>query len=121
MFYANGDAVFISRGDTGTITATTKGSKLNPAVDRVLFTVKNNKGEIVMLRQLTPADDAQNTSTVEFRNRDTDYLTPGVYTYDFRYVVNPYYNADGDIVDGDDIITPKLPQQLTILGVVGEI
>lgn len=121
MFFLTGDTITISRGDTGTIVAKTSGSKMNPEIDRVLFTVKSSAGEEVIQRILTPADDETNTVIITLSNRDTDYLTPGNYTYDLRYVVEPYYDEKGNIIDGLEVITPKTPQTLTILTTAGEI
>ena len=59
--------------------------------------------------------------TVGFANAETDYLTPGTYTYDVRYVINPYYDGEGKIVDGDQVITPKTPRNVILLATVGQI
>ena len=38
-----------------------------------------------------------------------------------RYVIGPYYDSEGKIVDGDQVITPKLPKQMILLNTVGNI
>lgn len=63
----------------------------------------------------------RNTFTVTFYNSDTDQVTPGGYSWDVRYVINPYYDEDGALVDGDQIITPNNPMNIQLLTVVGDI
>ena len=60
-------------------------------------------------------------SVNDFANAETDYLAPGSYTYDVRYVINPYYDSEGKIVDGDQVITPKTPRTVILLSTVGQI
>lgn len=64
---------------------------------------------------------SRNMFTVTFYNADTDKIAPGGYSWDVRYVINPYYDDDGNIVDGDQVITPNTPMQVQLLTVVGEI
>lgn len=63
----------------------------------------------------------RNTFTVTFYNSDTDQVTPGGYSWDVRYVINPYYDESGALVDGDQIITPNNPMNIQLLTVVGDI
>lgn len=63
----------------------------------------------------------KNDFTVTFMNADTDTLATGGYTWDVRYVINPYYDEDGKIVDGDQVITPNSPMSMNLLTVVGDI
>lgn len=63
----------------------------------------------------------RNTFTVMFYNSDTDQVTPGGYSWDVRYVINPYYDEAGALVDGDQIITPNNPMNIQLLTVVGDI
>lgn len=63
----------------------------------------------------------KNDFTVTFLNADTDTLSPGGYTWDVRYVINPYYDEEGKIVDGDQVITPNSPMSMNLLTVVGDI
>lgn len=117
MFQVNGTNIVLSRGDTGGIKFTAEGYTFGPD-DRALFSVRNAGGTIVKQEQFELVDNA---FYVTFFNADTDALTPGNFTWDVRYVINPYYDSDGRIVDGDQVITPNTPQQLQLLTVVGEI
>lgn len=63
----------------------------------------------------------RNMFTVTFNNADTDKVNPGGYSWDVRYVINPYYDEEGKIVDGDQVITPNTPMGVQVLTVVGDI
>ena len=123
MFILDGTTISLSRGDTGAIkikaNATLNGEAFTFGEnDRALFSIKNGQGEIVKekIYQLT-----DNEFTVYFLNGDTDSLSPTTYSWDVRYVINPYYDDDGRIVNGDQVITPKEPMSMQILTVVGDV
>ena len=123
MFNVEGYNINLSRGDTGalkvTATATLNGEPFTFGTDdRALFSIKNSQGEVVKEKV---AQMTNNQFTVYFLNADTDSLAPGPYEWDVRYVINPYYNAAGRIVDGDQVITPKAPQTMQLLTVVGDV
>lgn len=75
--------------------------------DRAVFTINNAMGETVMERiyGLADADLGNGTVHVELSNDDTDDFTPGQYTYEFRFIVNPVW-VDGQIRTGDLVDTP---------------
>ena len=113
----------LSRGDTGALvvnaTATLNGEPYTfSADDRALFSIKSGNGEIIMQKAYEMTD---NSFTVYFLNQDTDSLSPGAYSWDVRYIINPYYDDDGKIIDGDQVITPKAPMNMTLLTVVGDV
>lgn len=124
MFDVVNDTIMISRGDTGAIrfrvNAKYRGTE-DPytfgANDRAVFSIKNASGAIVK-EKVSPITD--NAFVVTFFNTDTDSLAEGSYSWDTRYVINPYYSG-GRIVDGDQVITPKPPQTMNLLKVVGDI
>ena len=123
MFSVDGYNISLSRGDTGGMkvnaTATLKGEPFTfGSDDRALFSIKNGQGELVKekIAQMT-----NNSFVVYFLNADTDQLAPGQYSWDVRYIIHPYYNADGRIIDGNQVITPKEPQSMNLLTVVGDI
>ena len=117
MFNVNGNVISLSKGDTGAIEFTVAGYTFGEN-DRALFSIKSASGQIVKQRayQMT-----NNQFTVTFYNHDTDSLTAGGYTWDVRYVIHPYYDEQGNIVDGDQVLTPELPSQCNLLTVVGDI
>lgn len=123
MFNVEGYTITLSRGDTGalriTATATLDGQPFTFGEDdRALFSIKNGQGEIVKEKI---AAMENNSFVVYFLNADTESLSPSNYQWDVRYVIHPYYDSEGRIIDGDQVITPKTPQTMTILTVVGDI
>lgn len=117
MFIVDGNTITLSRGDTGALEISAEGYNFGEN-DRALFSVKAGNGTLVKQRayQMT-----NNSFTVTFFNADTDLLTPGGYTWDVRYVINPYYDDAGNIVDGDQVLTPNNPMTMNLLTVVGDI
>ena len=119
MFGVQGFNITLSRGDTGAIKFIASTDYVFATTDRALFSVKNAQDEIVM--QGAYELDENKSFTVAFLNHDTDTLPAGGYSWDVRYIINPYYDAAGKIVDGDQVITPEQPMNLQLLRVVGEV
>ena len=122
MFSIDNGSISLSRGDTASFTVTATGGYTFDTDDRALFTVKDGNGEIIMERIYELDTELGNgVFLVEFANSDTDQLAPGAYNWDVRYIIGPYYNSAGKIIDGDQVITPKPALNLTILSTVGEV
>ena len=119
MFGVDGDVITLSRGDTGAIKFTADTEHEFDSVDRALFSIKNAIGE--MVKQQAYELDANKSFVVSFFNSDTDSLAAGTYTWDVRYVIHPYYDTSGNIIDGDQVITPRQPMEMQLLQVVGEV
>ena len=141
MFSVNGTTITLSRGDTGAIriraltTRKDTGEKYDFGPnDRAVFSIKNGAGELVREKycELGYYDDPDaaepewiptNSFVVVFYNADTQNLN-GNYSWDVRFVINPYYEdpeTKKKIVDGDQVITPNTPMSINLLTVVGEI
>ena len=119
MFGVDGLTIKMSRGDTGAIKFNAETEYEFQSNDRALFSVKNAIGEVV--RQQAFPIESDKSFIVNFANADTDYLSAATYSWDVRYIINPYYDSEGKIIDGDQVITPELPQELQLLQVVGEV
>lgn len=119
MFNVADYTITLSRGDTGAIKIIADTEYTFAAEDRALFSIKNAVGEVV--KESAFALDENNAFVVTFFNADTDSLAPGTFNWDVRYIIHPYYDAQGRIVDGDQVITPRQPMQLQLLNVVGEV
>lgn len=119
MFGVDGYVITLSRGDTGAIKFTADTDHTFTSDDRALYSVKNAIGEVV--KQEAFELDENKAFVVTFYNHDTDTLAAGTYTWDVRYVIHPYYDEDGNIIDGDQVITPRQPMEMQLLQVVGEI
>jgi len=117
MFNVDGTNISLSRGDTGAIEIAVDGYEFGE-LDRAVFTIKAGNGQEVKKHIYRIVDGK---FTVTFYNRDTDTLNPGGYTWDVRFVIHPYYDENGNIVDGDQVLTPNLPMNCTLLTVVGNI
>lgn len=117
MFIVDGNKITLSRGDTGAFIVEATGYDFGPD-DRALFSVRNGAGTIVIQRAY---ELENNAFTVTFFNADTDTLIPGTFYWDVRYVINPVYDGNNNIVDGDQVITPNSPMALNLLAVVGDI
>lgn len=115
--------VRLSVGDTASFKITATGGYTFAEEDRALFTVKDPGGAVVLERvyALAAEDPGNGIFVVNLANADTDSLQPGAYSWDVRYVINPYYDERGRIVSGDQVITPKAALTLTLLPVVGEV
>jgi hypothetical protein len=123
MYNVEGYNIELSRGDTGALTVTANATLEGEPYtfgenDRALFSIKSGNGEIIM-QKICPMVD--NAFTVQFLNSDTDSLAPGSYSWDVRYVINPYYDDSGKMVNGDQVITPRAPMSLNLLTVVGDV
>ena len=123
MYSVEGYQINLSRGDTGALKVSAKATLNGEPFtfgedDRALFSIKNGQGEVIKEKI---AEMTNNEFTVYFFNSDTDTLAPGSYLWDVRYVINPYYDDNGRIVNGDQIITPKQPMNLQIISVVGDV
>lgn len=108
--------ISLSRGDTGAFTITVDGYSFGEN-DRCVFTIKG--GNQIVKQIAYPM--VNNSFTVTLFNADTDKFAAGAYTWDVRYVINPYYDENGNVVDGDQVLTPTLPLNLELQMVVGDI
>lgn len=115
MFIVNEDngSVTMNVGDTGAWFVQGERDDGEPFTedDRAVFTVKDASDTIVLERIYRLDDDEGLGNGVIFivlYNDDTDDWAPGSYTYEIRYVINPYYNDKGEIVSGDIVDTPGI-------------
>lgn len=122
MFKIENGQILLSIGDTAAFTVTARTDYQFTEDDRALFTVKDGAGEVILERVYALDTELGNgVFRVQLSNSDTDSLAAGVYSWDVRYVLHPYYDTNGRIIDGDQVITPKDPQNLTLKVTVGEV
>lgn len=117
MFIVDGTNISLSRGDTGAIEITVDGYTFGED-DRCVFTIKSGSGQIVK-QKAYPMEN--NRFTVTFFNADTDKFAAGNYSWDVRWVIHPYYDERGNVIDGDQVLTPQLPMSCNLFQVVGDI
>ena len=127
MFRVNFETgeIVMNVGDTGCFEVKGEREDLLPWTDddRAVFTVRNAAGDNVITRVYGLNDEELGNGVVliQFHNNDTDGLEPGSYSWELRFVVNPYYDGD-TIVDGDVVRTPGAdgngdPMPMTLKGV----
>lgn len=114
-------AISLPRGDTGSFIIREDSGYAFAAEDRAVFTIKDASGAVVLERYYPLDGEDAGAFEVALNNSDTDSLSTGAYSWDVRYVIHPYYDAAGRIVDGDQVETPKRPMQFNILATVGEV
>ena len=141
MFNVNLETMEITmhQGDTGSfkISAERASGTAWTENDRMLFTVMNGQGEIV-LQRIYRLDDQYDLGDgmvlVEFHNDDTDQWPAGQYTTELRFDVSPIWNgtaptarcvnalAEGTpkMIEGD-VVRTMIQSTLTIAGIIGEI
>jgi len=98
MFSVDGTNISLSRGDTGALRIHASARRRDTQAaftfgerDRAVFSIKNGSGTVV--KQKSYPMDA-NSVLVVFMNGDTDKIAAGAYSWDIRYVINPYYEDD---------------------------
>lgn len=104
--------------------------------DRMLFTVRDGAGEIV-LQRIYRLDDqweiGDGTVLIEFHNDDTDQWASGAYSTELRFDISPIWQgtaptarcvnaltSSAKMVEGA-IVRTKIQSTLTINGVLGDI
>ena len=104
--------------------------------DRMLFTVRDGVGEIV-LQRIYRLDDqwgiGDGTVLIEFHNDDTDQWASGAYSTELRFDISPIWQgtaptarcvnaltSSAKMVEGA-IVRTKIQSTLTIDGVLGDI
>ncbi len=131
-------AITMHRGDTGAfkVRASRKSGAAWTAADRMIWTVRNAQGDIVMQRfYRLDTELGAGVCEIQIHNNDTDTWDNGQYQTERRYVVAPRWNGtapEGDcvdamtagvrIVDGDIVRVPEGGQStMTLSDVYGEV
>ena len=139
MFTVHEDgSVTMHRGDTGAYWVHCARGDGEPfgAEDRMIFTVRDSAGEVVLQRFYrldTEAGDG--ICLIQFHNNDTDTWPNGLYATERRYVIGARWDGDapaGDcvnaltagvrIIEGDTVRVPERGQStMTLSDVYGEV
>jgi len=91
-------AITMHRGDTGSfkIHAERASGDAWTENDRLLFTVKDGQGDVVLQRFYRLDDQwdlGDGTVLIEFHNNDTDTWQNGQYSTELRYNIEPIWNG----------------------------
>lgn len=94
----NGD-IRMNQGDTGSFTVHCRrsGGEAWPSTARMLYTIRNGQGEIVLQRIYRMDDQwglGDGVVLIEFHNEDTDHWQVGLYSTERRYNVEPIWNVE---------------------------
>lgn len=116
-------AITMHRGDTGAYDVTLARSDGEPftSVDRAVYTVM--QGQTVKIHREYALDGETNGKfTIAFHNSDTDTWAATSYDTEIRVVINPVYDDNDKIINGDIVRTPpELKSTITILSVLEDI
>lgn len=118
MFEISGTRITITRGDTALLSITAEGVALTKN-DRAVFTVSRGNGGILMEKVAVP--DRENRVLIPFLNSETQGWREGSYSWDVRYVLGALTDERGRVIDGDEVLTPIRPGELTVIKAVGSI
>lgn len=118
MFIVDDMTISMSIGDTGAIRIQTSGYDFDDD-DRAIFTIKSGNGTVLMEREYQI--DENGGFLVCFYNSNTEQFSAGNYQWDVRFVLEPYRDSDGKIMDGAQILTPYGPQTFTLMNTVGTV
>ena len=132
--------ITMHRGDTGAfkVTATQGSGDAWTSSDRMLYTVRNGAGDIVLQRFYRLDDDeglGNGKVEIQFHNNDTDQWANGTYNAERRYIVNAYWDGTAPtgmcvdaltagvrIVDGDLVRVPANGQTtISVNDIYGEV
>ena len=117
MITIDGFNVSIPRGDTGAFDIHVTGYDFGTD-DRALFTIKNGNGKTIRRELLTITD---NIVSIEFTHDQTKILAAGDYVWDVRWIVEPEYDEDDNLIGGEEIDTPYKDLKFSITGTTGDI
>ena len=91
--------ITMHRGDTGSFTVRARRKDGEPwtADDRMLFTIRNGQGEVVLQRFYRLDDQwglGNGVVLIEFHNNDTDSWDNGQYELERRYNIMPAWDGE---------------------------
>ena len=103
-------AITMHRGDTGSfkVTATRSSGDEWTSDDRMIFTIKNQQGEIVLQRFYRLDDQwglGNGVCLIEFHNDDTDTWENGQYGTELRFDISPIWNGTAPTARCVDALT----------------
>ena len=118
MFTVDGvtRTIKLSKGDTGGIKVWSDEYSF-AETDRAVFTIRDRCGRVLIEKILVPYSGR---FIAALYNQDTEGLPFGLYKWEVRIVIHPYYDADGNIENGDQIVSAA-PMVLNLLPVLKKV
>ena len=103
-FRFSGTRITGPRGDSGTLVFTADAGGFTD-MDRLVFTLtRKESGGKIMERAMSI--DADGRSVLSLVNEDTRALSPGMYVWSARYVLNAQTDNSGHVTGGEWVDTP---------------
>lgn len=119
MFNVDFDTMNIKmhRGDTGSfkLHATKKSGDAWSQDDRMLFTIRNGQGEIVIQRFYRLDDQwdlGDGRVLIEFHNDDTDQWENGTYPVEARFVIDPVWSGTAPTGRCENALASGMPRMV---------
>ena len=118
MFLVDGITrmIKLTRGDTGSVLV--DADRQFPDDARAILTVKDRWFGRVAIKKVLIPNNGDFSATL--LSNDTEDLQPGLYRWEVRIILHPYYNSDGEIVNGDQIISTR-PMSMVLLPAIAKI
>lgn len=117
MVTISGMNVSIRRGDSGGFDIRTSGYVFGTD-DRALFTIKDANNQTIR-RELLPITDG--VVAIDFTVAETKSMRYGDYKWDVRFITDPVYDENDQLIGGQEVDTPYTDLRLTIGRTVGDI
>lgn len=119
MFRVNGTQITMTAGDTGMLAIVPReGSYVPTADDRAIFTVRERPGRRALTEKII-APQADGTVIVPLGSAETAKLRAREYAWDVRYALGVTTDAEGNMTDWQEMVTPMEIGLLTILPAIG--
>lgn len=87
------------RGDSASLIFCTGDGSQTTERDRLVFILSRREGGGVVLRRVAPIDE-NGEAEIALHHEETKRLTPGLYYWSVRYVLDAVTDEQGDIVSG---------------------
>ena len=117
MITIDGFNVSIPKGDTGGFTINATGRTFESG-DVALFTIKDGNGKTIR-RDVIEIED--NSITIEFTHDQTKVMKIGDYVWDVRWITDPEYDDDDNLIGGTEIDTPYKDLKFSVTGTTGDV
>ena len=88
-----------ARGDSASLMFCTGDGSATTERDRLVFILSRREGGGVVLRRVAPID-GNGEAEIALSHEDTKHLTPGLYYWSVRYVLDAQMDDQGNIVSG---------------------
>ena len=119
MFRVSGNQITMTAGDTGIMAIVPKaGSYIPTPEDRAIFTVREQPGRRALIEKIIVPEESGEV-IVPLDSAETAKWRPREYAWDVRYALGVTTDAEGNMTDWQEAVTPMEIGLLTILPAIG--